>query len=379
MSIAPAPHTTIFDNLREKEELESRWDVLELLHETGVSLKLSDSRKWGIALCCPYHGDHSYDLYVHRDFGRWKCFSCSANGDLWKLLITLWGCQNFQEAKVRVAAKYGVVLGSFRTPTTGLTDAERIQRALNWYLAWAEDELAQSPEALSYLFERGLQKETIQKFHLGYSPGSEVRLPLGPTSGVTLDDLDLAGLRRPRSEGGGKYRTFRNRILIPLLVDHQVQTLVGRTLDPEPAAANALDSEGPGDGPPRPRWAKYLNLAGREKSLLGLDSLGPQDPFFLLVEGPFDALLSIQAGVPTGALLGLNPGQLFAQLDLLPHHCGVVLALDADRRGQAALHNLGCQLMERGLPTHVLHLPEGEDPASLIRRFQQEGHPHIWK
>ena len=96
--------------------------------------------------------------------------------------------------------------------------------------------------------------------------------------------------------------------------------------------------------------------------------------FSLIVEGQFDVVMSHQAGY--------NNAVAVSGTALTAHHVGllqrlsnrVVLALDADRAGVAAVKRAADIMLARGIDLKVAELPEGSDPRSGVRaRLVQQG------
>ena len=120
---------------------------------------------------CPFHDDHNPSLDINPDRQSYKCWSCGAGGDVFDFV------QNkervdFPEALRMLADRAGVALES-PPATAGL--AERLSKTdLFLVNAWAEEifakALADSTEAARYVESRGLTRESVNLFKLGYAP-----------------------------------------------------------------------------------------------------------------------------------------------------------------------------------------------------------------
>jgi len=141
--------------------------------------------------------------------------------------------------------------------------------------------LLSEDQALEYLTRRGISRETIDRYCLGFARGNGLaeylrwrRLPVGAAR--------RAGLIRPPGA-----EVFAGRIIYPELREGQVVWMTGRSLNAEC----------------EPR---YLSLPGR-KPLLGWEA-ARQASWIILTEGVFDFLVLRQWGYPAVALTGTAIG-----------------------------------------------------------------------
>ena len=111
---------------------------------------------------------------------------------------------------------------------------------------------------------------------------------------------------------------------------------------------------------------KYMNSPGLPLSriLYGLHLL-PKAREIYLVEGYFDVITLQQANLPAVAT-GRRVEFTRAQIELLKGR-QVIIAPDGDVSGREGGSRGFSQLTEAGVDTRLLHLPDGEDPDSLVR------------
>jgi DNA primase len=81
---------------------------------------------------------------------------------------------------------------------------------------WYEVNLRKNKDAIDYLLSRGLTKDTIIKFRIGFAQDSwrDVYEYLKHKK-YTDSDIEQAGLIIPK-QGSGYYDRFRSRIMFPL-------------------------------------------------------------------------------------------------------------------------------------------------------------------
>jgi DNA primase len=131
-------------------------------------------------------------------------------------------------------------------------------------------------------------------------------------------------------------------------------------------------------GPGEP---KYLNSAestifSKGRLLYGLNwarQAARRDERMLVVEGYFDALRLIDAGVesvvaPMGTALTEEQAKLIRR-----YTDRVFLLYDSDKAGLKATFRSGDELLRQGAAVQVVTLPDGEDPDSFVRAHGARG------
>ncbi len=363
-------------------EIRERLDMLDLV---GAKVQLKRSGKNWKGLC-PFHTEKSPSFYVYPEGGNYVCFSCGEKGDAFTWLQKTEGI-DFPEALEQLAARTGVTLqrGTPRDPERDET-RERIfainEEAATFFASILLNGAA-GEDGRRYVAERGLNREMVERFTLGFAPESWDALLKHLTGhGHSEQSLVEAGLLTERDDGR-RYDRFRNRLIFPIRNrDGQIVGFGGRAL---------------GDGKP-----KYLNTAqtvvfDKSSVLYGIDlakdAIRKSDTA-VIVEGYVDAIMAHQVG-HANVVASMGTALTEQQVGLLKRLTArIVLALDADAAGQAAMLR-GIDTMrgaldydqvavvdprqlvrfERKLSTEilVLALPEGKDPDEFLR-----AHPADW-
>lgn len=349
----------------DKEEIRERSDIVEII-SAFVPLKRKGRNYQGL---CPFHQEKTPSFYVDPATQTFRCFGCSASGDVFTF-IERYENMTFVEAAEFLARRAGLTFerkggSSEKTPAS---ERERLFAINAAALAYFRRMLERVPLAKDYLQERGLVHETIQKFQIGYAPDSWDGL-----TGYLLaqrHDLGLAetaGLVR-RGQMGDFYDVFRHRILFPI---HDEQERVvgfgGRALgDEQPKYLNTGET---------PLFAKSKLLYGLPFARRKIASEGKT----LLMEGYMDVVAAHQAGFTNAvATLGTSLTEEHAKklARLVPADPVVVLVYDADNAGIKATLRASEILEKEGVQVKVARLPAGDDPDSLLKRgesarFQQ--------
>lgn len=360
------------------DEIKSRIDIVDLVSET-VKLRRSGRSYTGF---CPFHQNTKTPAFaVFPESGTWRCFGqCNEGGDIFKFVMKKEGW-DFNEALKYLAQRAGVTLVP-QTPERQAAEEEtsRLRTLLDEAAEFYAFHLVKDPAgipALDYLQKRGITRESIEAFQLGYAPqGYEGLLGHFSARGYSSREMLDAGLLNER-DSGGFYDKFRNRIMFPIRdASGKMAGFGARILDPN-------------DMP------KFLNspqtaLFDKSHLLYGLDmarkAIRSEDQV-VIVEGYLDVIALHQSGFkntvsPMGTALNED------QLRMLKKYTRrIVLALDADAAGEKATlrglelarqaldHSDELSFDAHGLLRHearlqadvrVTTLPEGADPDDVV-------------
>ncbi len=332
-------------------------DIVEVIG-AFIDLKAAGSNRF-VGLC-PFHQEKTPSFSVTRDRQMFYCFGCQRSGDALSFVRDFEGV-TFLEALQKLADRGGVRLPA----VTERDDRETYLRqqvltlnkfAQRFFREYLDDPL-KGGQGRSHLKDRELNKETIQKFGLGYAPeDGQAFIRAARQEGYKDAVLKASGLVR-ESDRGGMYGFFRNRLMFPITDGTgRIVAFGGRALD---AGAQA----------------KYINtpensLYKKGGILYGLhharDAMR-REKQALLVEGYFDLLRCHDAGLahvvaPCGTALTEEQATLLRR-----HVPEVVMVFDGDSAGaRAALRGIGV-LAGAGLRVRALALPDGQDPDDCIR------------
>jgi DNA primase len=308
----------------------------------------------------PFSNERTPSFYVSPERGMYYCFSTSQGGDMFTFIQTVEGV-DFREALKMLAEKAGVEL--IAEAPEKRSERDRLYALLEETTKFFEEWLPLSPVAAAYLADRGVKPVTIAKWRIGYAPGPATggwRLLKEHLSakGYTIPEMLKAGVVKHGADGKDPFDVFRDRVMFPLRdAQGKVVGFSGRTLTPDEKTPKYVNS------PETELYKKSDLLFGYD---IAKNSIRTLD-FSLIVEGQFDVVMSHQAGYSntvavSGTALTLHHVQLLERLSTR-----VVLALDADRAGIAAMQRAADLMLRRGFDVKVAKLPSGADPADLVR------------
>lgn len=277
---------------------------------------------------------------------------------------------DFKEALKILAAKANVEL----TPVSPekKTERDRAYAILDDAAKFYQESLLAAKQASEYLDKRGVNKTSLESWRIGFAPGPPdagwgvVKEHL-LKKGYNEKELLAAGLIKNSDKGKESYDVFRNRVMFPLFDQSgRVVGFSGRTLESGPEIPKYVNS------PETDLYKKSELLYGYDKAKHGIRNLN----FSLIVEGQFDVVMSHQAGYSnTVAVSGTALTPMHVQLlERLSNK--VVLALDADKAGLAAVRRAADLMLRRGLDVKVASLVGGKDPADIALASPKE-YKHI--
>ncbi len=342
--------------------IKERLSVAEVL---GTYIKLT---KAGVNLKarCPFHNEKTPSFTVSPARNTYYCFGCGAKGDIFSFVEVFEGL-DFRGALKILANRAGVEIAEESRAVRD--ERDRSLTLLDTAVKYYEERFQEMPEAISYLVKRGAEKETLQKFHVGFAldewHGVESYLR---KKGFKESEMIESGLviRGPK----GTYDRFRSRILFPIGdMSGRIIAFSGRIF--ETAGRPAKDIEAKYiNSPETPLFSKSHVLYGYDKAKLSIRKWN----FSIVVEGQMDLLMSHQAGygntvAPSGTAL---TGEQLALIKRLSSN--VVLAFDADGAGLKATERSAHLALGMGMDVKVAMLPPQSDPADLIA-----ADPNVWK
>jgi DNA primase len=337
------------------ERVRAAADMVEVV-SAHTELRQRGARWLGL---CPFHDERTPSFSVDPAEKLYYCFGCQQGGNIFTFLEEKEGL-DFRDAVEQLADRYGIEL---EFDTGGQGDERRRERerlielltkTAGFYARYLWDS-QEAARARAYLESRGLGREVLEEFGVGFAPSAWDRVLLSARrAGFSEAEIEAAGLgHRGRR---GLYDRFRSRIMFPL------RDARGRVLG---FGARAMrDNQQP----------KYVNspegpVYRKGRSLFGIDRArahATREGRVFVVEGYTDVLALHQAGFANSvASMGtaLTDEQV-GELARLARE--VVLAFDADASGQDAMLRAQAAAAGRGVSLKVARLPDDKDPCDLL-------------
>lgn len=340
-------------------DIEQVKEAVSIAEVVGERIKLSNAGNYQKGLC-PFHHEKSPSFFVNDALGFYKCFGCGESGDVIDF-VQKYDSLTFKEALELLAGRAGITL---TTKTFDKDDALRerllslMEEATVYYQKNLSDNRVCQPMR-DYLQNRKINSSTVKLFRLGAASENWQDL---------CDYLQKKKYRREEivasgmgieNKTGRLFDRFRGRLIFPLK-NHRgkVVGFSGRMI--------AGDEK---------KEAKYLNtpetlIYHKGKMLYGLHELSQQikkQKEMLIVEGEFDMLSSVQAGVDyacaiKGSALTTDHAKLISR-----YVKKVILSLDRDRAGVEATKKAIAHLRPEGIELQVVMIDKGKDPDEFAK------------
>jgi DNA primase len=339
------------------EKVKQQADIVRVIGEY-VRLRKTGQNFTGL---CPFHQEKTPSFAVHPVRQMYHCFGCNASGDVFKFVMEL-DKSTFPEAVRTVAEKCGIPIPR-RTERSPEERRENQQRAVLMdmhrdaavFFAKQLHESAEGKVAFAYLEDRGLDREAMVRFGIGFAPSNGDALLRNLKSKYSEKAFEASGMVS-RDQSGRQYDRFRRRIMFPI--------------SNESGKVIAFGGRAMGDDMP-----KYMNspetlIYTKSSVLYHLDRAKEslrQNDFGILVEGYMDAIAVARAGI-VNVIASCGTSLAEPQIKLLGRYTRrVVVNYDPDTAGQAATDRSLALLLEKEFDVRVLALPGGADPDKFLK------------
>ena len=311
---------------------------------------------------CPFHNEKTPSFFVSPDRGNYYCFGCGAKGDIFTFIEQFEGTDFPGSLKI-LADKAGVEIKSYSKEVE--SGIKRMKDVLETSTVFFEFNLEKNLEALEYLKNRGLKEKTIKEWRVGFAPDGWNNI-LNHLKDKKYTDLEMekTGMIK-KGDRGTFYDTFRSRIMFPIFNNSgEPIAFSGRIFGPDDEIAKYLNS------PETELFRKSEILYGFNKAKTSIR----KNDFSILVEGQMDILMSHQAGY-SNTVASSGTALTKQQLELISRISPkTVIAYDSDSAGFKASEKAWQMALGLGMDVKMALIPEGSDPADLIKK-----NPTEWK
>ena len=338
------------------DELKMQVNIVDVVGRV-VDLKKSGANYKGL---CPFHSEKTPSFMVNEEKQIFNCFGCGEKGDVIKF-VESYNKIPFIEAVDTLCEEYGIKKPE-RVSSQPKIDYDHYYDINAKAARFFYNSLGtKNNRGLAYFKKRGLSKETITKWGLGYAPASGTAL-VDYLRSEKVSDADMLKLGLANEGKSGLYDKYRDRCIFPIFnTQGKVIGFGGRAIeDIKPKYINSSESE---------IFLKKNNLFGlnfTKKDISDEDRV-------IVVEGYMDVISLYQAGV-TNVVASLGTALTDNQAKLITRYTkNVVLSYDSDGAGiKAALR--GIEVMSgAGAKTRVLSVIDGKDPDDYVKAHGKDG------
>jgi len=345
------------------DEIKLRLKVSQIVGKT-VQLKKKGKEFIGLS---PFKNEKSPSFTVNDEKEFYHCFSSGEHGNIFDFLMKTKSI-GFGEAVRNLAAEAG--MQPYRFSNFDHKKDLRFQtykNILKEYSNYFHQQLFDSDnkEAAEYLFNRGLNKNTIKDFQLGYVPWKN-NFYGELLKKYSEEEINLTGLYYKNDKSGKYIDRFNSRVIFP------VNNITGETI----AFGGRIIREG--------KLAKYINSPETEFYKKGnmifnldkaKDSRSETDEV-LIVEGYMDVVSVYSSGIKN-VIANSGTALTERQISLIwKFFSNPIICLDGDESGQKAALRIAEKLFPLINENNKIYfsvMPDGADPDDYIKQKGKDG------
>lgn len=338
----------IIEQIIESNDIVSVVEQYLPLKKTGSNFKA----------CCPFHEENTPSFVVSDKKQIYKCFGCGRGGNVIHFVKEMEKI-SFFEALSKLAAKAGITLKQ----ETEKTKIKRSRTSLmQTVYELAKDYYRSNLDkfgdpVISYLAERGISKEMIDKFELGYALNSANGLYNYLLKNHINKDIMLnSGLIS--SGKYGTYDTFKERLIFPIHSSTgKVVAFGARILSDKQSGGKYINS------PTTDIYTKGNELYG---FFLTKHEIGRKNSA-IITEGYLDFIRLYEAGF-TNSVAALGTAITDKQIKLISRYTqNFYLLFDGDKAGKKAAVEAAKKIITAGQTPLIVVLPPDHDADSYLQ------------
>jgi len=323
------------------EELREKVDIVEYLSQY---LTIKKRGKNYVALC-PFHPDKNPSLNISKEKGLFHCFGCGEGGNIYNFVMKIENV-SFERAVEIVAKWANVEVPQFEYSK----DKKKIFDIHEKLAEYFNKKLIENKEILSYLFERGLDLESIEKFKLGFAPKSIIEfLNENKKEGINIKETGIF-----------PYSHFVERIMFPIRnVSGKIVGFSGRAMKGEmPKYINSTEKFF------KKGETLYGLYEGKEEILKTKEAI--------LVEGYMDVIILSKNGIKN-CVSSMGTSFTEDQAKILKRFSDrVIISFDPDIGGIEGTKR-ALEIAEKyNFEIKILSLPENLDPDEYVIKYGKD-------
>jgi DNA primase len=346
------------------DELRTRLSLTQVVGRKVMwDNKKSNQGKGDMWAPCPFHQEKSASFHVDDRKGFYYCFGCQAKGDAISFVRETENV-DFMEAVRILASEAGLPMPELDPRAQEKADVRSelvdvMEQAVQHFRLNLNTSNATA--AREYLERRGLNKDALARWDIGFAPDQGGVLAALTAKGVPVDQIIGAGLAAISDRGGAPYDRFRGRIMFPIR-DARGRAIAfgGRAMDPN-AKAKYYNS------PETELFDKSRTLYNVQKSRAAAGKGHP----LIVSEGYMDIIALSEAGfeaavAPLGTAVTEHHLHMLWRIAPEP-----IIALDGDTAGlRAAMRtiDLALPLVAAGQSLRFAMMPPGMDPDDVLKQ-----------
>ncbi|MEG0026174.1 MAG: DNA primase [Bacilli bacterium] len=331
-------------------------DIIDVI-ASYISLEPKGKNFFGI---CPFHDDKNPSMSVSKEKQIYTCFSCGATGNVYKFLMD-YDNITFIEAVKKVASMAGINLNiatnNFSNKFQTLYDIYNLSN--KFYQNNLQTDYGRA--AKEYLEKRGITKQVIKRFNIGFALKDKSLLyNMLKSKGFKENDILVSGLVNKNEYG--YHDVYHGRIMFPLHdLNGKIVGYSGRIIDKNDTAKYINTKE-------TPIFKKGELLYNYHQAKEAVKKANE----IIVVEGFMDVIKCSTIGIDNViATMGtaVTKGQAMAIKKLSSN---VIICFDGDQAGLKATISLTTELAKVNIVPRIIRLKDNLDPDEYITKYNHD-------
>ena len=341
------------------EEVIEKTDIVALVSQY-VSLEKAGSGYKGL---CPFHNEKTPSFMVSPSKKIAKCMGCGGGGNPIKFLMQIKNI-SFTEALQELASLAGIKLQGLKEENIGpdYSHYYKIMETAHKFFKYNLTNTTSGDEAIKYLLNRGIDRESIDAFEIGLAPDKPDAL-YNVLKSAGFNELDMCDLGLVKNGEHGFYDLFKGRIMFPVKDERgHVIAFSGRIYVNDP------------------NQPKYVNspetiIFKKGQTLFHLYDAIPEARKLhqiVLHEGQMDVIASYRSGIKT-AICSMGTALTPEQVKIISKYASnVVVCYDGDKAGLKAMVKAIHLFASQNINLRLVILPDGMDPDEYVKKYGKE-------
>ncbi len=341
------------------EEIKSKIEISDIV---GKRVVLQKRGKEFVGLS-PFQNEKTPSFTVNNEKQFYHCFSSNKHGDIFTFLVEVEGL-SFPQAVEQLADQAGVeIITLSKDEEKKIDGRKKLNSVMELANDFFMDNLLNDNRALAYLNDRGINKDIILEYQIGYANDSFSTLNnYLLEKGISNEDILLTGLIiKSDKKKNSFYDRYRDRIIFPITNTYgKIVGFGGRVIneDNKPKYMNSPETELFHKG------NLLYNYSNIKSPIKEIDNL-------VVVEGYMDAISLCSKGfknvvAPLGT--AMTEKQLNLIWDLVD---SPIICFDGDKAGKNASERvieLAVANLKPGKNIRFINLNDGLDPDDYVNK-----------
>ena len=313
---------------------------------------------------CPFHADTAPSLTISPEKQIFKCFACGAGGNVFSF-VQKYKSISFLETLKELAKRANIDVSEIKTFTKEIVYDKKTIRMFeinNEALNFFKYNIQNDDEAIKFAKSRGLTKEIIEKFDIGFAPSKTSLVNFLENKEFTKAEMIEMGLAK-LNDNDKVLDQFFNRLIFPIKNENnKVIGFSGRVID-EKAMPKYLNSP-------------ETHIFKKTKLLFNIEKAKNDISFskeVYILEGFMDVIALSKIGI-NNAVAIMGTAMTKENIDKLKKMTKkIVITFDNDNAGRAATIVTAIKLMKENIKCDVVNITtEHKDVDELVTNLKIE-------